>query len=127
MKTREIDIESSSRKTKREPFSVEKKDPQIILWKVKRCFYCISSNNSRPTINHLPQIIAPFDGYISSNNPPPPPKPLAIVSAGTPITVNLEVEAEVESDSAKRISDDSSFDAEYIDIENYPGTRFGTL
>ena len=124
MKTREIYIESSSRKTKREPFSVGKKDPQIIVRKVKTCFYCISSNNSRPTINHLLQIIAPFDGYISSNNSPPPPNPLAILSTGTPITVNLEVEAEVESNPA---NDESSSDAEYIDIENYLGTSFGTL
>ena len=122
MKTRQIYIESSSRKTKREPFSVGKKDPQIIVRKVKTCFYCISSNNSRPTINHLPQIIAPFDGYISSNNSPP--HPLAILSTGTPITVNLEVEAEVESNPA---NDESSSDAEYIDIENYLGTSFGTL
>ena len=123
MKTREIYIESPSRKTKREPFSVGKKDPQIIVRKVKTCFYCISSNNSRPTINHLLQLIAPFDGYISSNNSPPP-NPLAILSTGTPITVNLEVEAEVESNPA---NDESSSDAEYIDIENYLGTSFGTL
>ena len=63
--------------------------------------------------NRLPQIIAL-------------PQPLSILSRGTPITVNPKI-AEVESDPAKRISDDSSFDAEYIDIENCLGTIFGTL
>ena len=48
---------------------------------------------------------------------PPPPTPLDYPQ-GMPIAVNLEDEAKKESDPAKLISDDSSSDAEDIDIEN---------
>ena len=48
---------------------------------------------------------------------PPPPTPLGYPQ-GMPIAVNLEDEAKKESDPAKLISDDSSSDAEDIDIEN---------
>ena len=97
----------------------------MIVWKNKRCFYNIFSNNSCPTINRLPQIVAPLrEIFKSSPSSIIAPQPLAILSAGTPITVNLEVEAEVESNPA---NDESSSDAEYIDIEDYLGTSFGTL
>ena len=47
----------------------------------------------------------------------PLPTPLGYPQ-GMPIAVNLEDEAKKESDPAKLISDDSSSDAEDIDIEN---------
>ena len=48
---------------------------------------------------------------------PPPPTPLGYPQ-GMPIAVNLEDEAKKESDPAKLINDNSSSDAENIDIEN---------
>ena len=66
--------------------------------------YRISSNNSRPSINRLPRIIA-------SHLPPLLGYPL-----GIPMAVNFEGKAKVESDPAKLISDDSSCDAEDIDV-----------
>ena len=91
--------------------------------------YHISSNNSRPSINRLPRIIAP----------PPPlaifsfsyPLPLKLQSvndivagpradpfAGISVAVNLHDEAEMESDPVTVISNDLGFDAEDIDIEH---------
>ena len=48
----------------------------------------------------------------------PPPRYPYRLPARAPIAINLEDEAKVEFDSAKLISDDSSSDAEDIDIEN---------
>ena len=48
---------------------------------------------------------------------PPPPTPIGYPQ-GIPMVLNLEDKAKVESDPAKLISDDSSSDAEDIDIEN---------
>ena len=83
--------------------------------------YRVSSNNSRP-FNRLPWIIAPLCRKClklppPSNNPPPPTTPLGYPQ-GLPIAVNLEDEAKKESDPAQLISDDSSSDADDIDIEN---------
>ena len=83
--------------------------------------YRVASNNSRP-FNRLPWIIAPLCRKClklppPSNNPPPPTTPLGYPQ-GLPIAVNLEDEAKKESDPAQLISDDSSSDADDIDIEN---------
>ena len=59
--------------------------------------YCIPSNNSRPLINRLPQIIAPSQ-----------PSSLLLFLLSSPYQV------EVESDPTKLISDDSGSDIEDI-------------
>ena len=61
----------------------------------------MSSNNSRPSINRLPRIIA--DPHLSRR---------LLFLLSPPFQV------EVESDPAKLIRDDLSSDAEDIDIEN---------
>ena len=49
---------------------------------------------------------------------PPPLRYPYRLPARAPIAINLEDETKVEFDSAKLISDDSSSDAEDIDVEN---------
>ena len=72
--------------------------------------YCIPSNNSRPLINRLPQIIAPSQ-----------PSSLLLFLLSSPYQV------EVESDPTKLISDDSSSDTEDIDIANKSSNKLGIL
>ena len=59
--------------------------------------YRNSSNNSRPSMNRLPRIIAP-----------PDPTPLIIFSFFYPPPPPTRRQVEVESDPAKLIGDDSS-------------------
>ena len=77
----------------------------VYLPRTGRYTYRISSNNSRPSINRLPRIIAP---------PPYSSRHLLFL-------LSTLCQVEVESDQPKLISDDSS-------SENvYQGTKFGTL
>ena len=77
------------------------------LYKVK---YCIPSNNSRPLINRLPQIIAPSQ----------PSSPVLFL-------LSSPYQVEVESDPTKLISDDSGSDIEDIDIANKSSNKLGIL
>ena len=69
--------------------------------------YRISSNNSRPSIYRLPRIIAP----------PLPPPLYTFLPSSLFLIPPCPCQVEVESDAGKLISDDSSSDAEDIDIE----------
>ena len=68
--------------------------------------YRISSSNSRPSINRLPYKTILNNG-LPRITPQPNPYP----------NTSYRRESEVESDPAKQISDDTSSDAEDIDIE----------
>ena len=72
--------------------------------------YCIPSNNSRPLINRLPQIIAPSQ----------PSSPLLFL-------LSSPHQVEVEPDPTKLISDDSGSDIEDIDIANKSSNKLGIL
>ena len=92
----------------------------VILHKNFDHFKYRISNNSRPSIDCLPRIIARLWRKYSKYLPPlriiapPPPPPLTTI--GNPLSIptaeNLEDEAEVEFDPAKLISDDAE------DIDN---------
>ena len=73
-----------------------------------RLDYCISSKNSRPSINRLPQIIA--------LNPHPSRYLLFLYHLPVELK-NKQIKAEEESHPAKLISDDSSSNAKDIEIE----------
>ena len=72
--------------------------------------YCIPSNNSRPLINRLPQIIAPSQ----------PSSPVLFL-------LSSPHQVEVEPDPTKLISDDSGSDIEDIDIANKSSNKLGIL
>ena len=72
--------------------------------------YCIPSNNSRPLINRLPQIIAPSQ----------PSSPLLFL-------LSSPHQVEVEPDPTKLISDDSGSDIEDIDIANKSSNKLGII
>ena len=72
--------------------------------------YCIPSNNSRPLINRLPQIIAPSQ----------PSSPLLFL-------LSSPHQVEVEPDPTKLISDDSGSDIEDIDMANKSSNKLGIL
>ena len=74
--------------------------------------YCISLNNSRPSIR-FPQIISALrQKYLKWSPPPHPSRHLLLV-------LSPPCQVEVESDAAELISDDLSSDNEDIDIENH--------
>ena len=76
----------------------------------------MSLNNSRPSIYRLPRIFAPLTKKKIDNRPPqiiapPPVLPFLFLLSGISIVVNLDNEAEMESDPVKVIVDDLDSDA----------------
>ena len=93
-----------------------------------------SSNNSRPSINRLPRIIAPLWRKYLKWSPPTSP---VIFSFFYSLPVKLKIDildnkqswSGVKSDPAKLIGDDSSSGVEdtVLTLKINPRTKFGTL